>query len=72
MHGQLAMRVSSQREKCHPRDKAGIGFSKDRSADGSIQYDCSHGDEASFIAAKHFFDLDAARALRDTASDLPQ
>ena len=58
--------------QCHLGDKAGIGFGKDRSADGSVQCDRGNGDEASFIAAKYFLDLDAARDLRDTASDLPQ
>jgi hypothetical protein len=30
------------------------------------------GDEAAFIAADCFLDLDAARALRDAATHLPQ
>jgi hypothetical protein len=58
--------------QCHLSKKAGIGFGKDRSSNGSVQRDCANGDEASFIAAKYFLDLDAARDLRDTASDLPQ
>ena len=51
--------------QCHSGNKAGIGFGKDRSANGSVQCDCPNGDEASFVAAKYFLDLDAAGDLRD-------
>jgi hypothetical protein len=58
--------------RVEPKVTKQVSGSEDRSANGGVQCDCFDGDEAAFIAADCFLDLDAARALRDAAHHLPQ